>query len=181
MRAAVATLTVARGRGVVVPLSRSWSPQPERRASAAALARVDTFHRTPYVHTSCSSRIFPLRIGSANVHLAIKDATALRPGDWGGDFSKVFKILRYLLKPPSHTSMPRLGMPREPGAHVGGRNLSPCGPKRDFRPASAEFVVSHHYKMAPPPRHPRTAMLARSCRTQTLGMGRHSYDRTRQA
>ena len=90
------------------------------------------------------------------------DATELRPGDWGGDFSKLFKILHDLLKPPSHTSMPRLGMPREPGARVGGRNLSPCGPKRDFCPASAEFVISHRYKMATCPRDPRTATLDRS-------------------
>ena len=108
-------------------------------------------------------------------------ATALRPGDRGGDFSKVFKIQRNLLKPPSHTSMPRLGMPREPGAHVGGRYVNPCGPRHVFCPASAEFVIGHRYEMALPPRHPRTATLARSCRTQTLGMGRRSFGRTRQA
>ena len=44
---AAATLTVARTRGVAVPLSWSWSHHPQGRAWADALARVDTFFR-PY-------------------------------------------------------------------------------------------------------------------------------------
>ena len=108
----------------------------------------------------------PLLAGFGDVasddHKISYTATALRPGDRGGDFSKVFKIQRNLLKPPSHTSMPRLGMPKGPGAHVGQPNLSPCDPKRDFCPASAEFVISHRYKMATCPRDPRMATFDRS-------------------
>ena len=42
---AAATLTVARTRGVAVPLSWSWSHHPQGRAWAAASARGDTFDR----------------------------------------------------------------------------------------------------------------------------------------
>ena len=45
---AAATLTVARTRGVAVPLSWSWSHHPQGRAWAAASARGDTLGRTPY-------------------------------------------------------------------------------------------------------------------------------------
>ena len=45
---AAAALTVARTRGVAVPLSWSWSHHPQARAWAAASARGDTFDRTPY-------------------------------------------------------------------------------------------------------------------------------------
>ena len=45
---AAAALTVARTRGVAMPLSWSWSRQPQGRACAAAPALRDTFIRTPY-------------------------------------------------------------------------------------------------------------------------------------
>ena len=135
--------------------------RPDLKARGMGLEGYSLYHAQP---GPCQPAVALNDVGRTAIHcrFAIRTGEGLRPGDWGGDFSKVFKIPCYLLKPPSHTSMPRLGMSREPGAHVGGRNLSPCGPKRDFRPASAEFVISHRYKMATPPRHPRTAMLARS-------------------
>ena len=45
---AAAALTVARTRGVAMPLSWSWSHQPQGRACAAAPAHVDVKGRTPY-------------------------------------------------------------------------------------------------------------------------------------
>ena len=47
--------------------------------------------------------------------------------------------------------------------------------KRDIRPASAGFDLCIRDKMAPCPRDPGTATLARSCRTQALGRGRRFY------
>ena len=44
---AAAALTVARTRGVAVPLSWSWSHHPQGRAWAAAPSDGDTFDRTP--------------------------------------------------------------------------------------------------------------------------------------
>ena len=49
---AAAALTVARTRGVAMPLSWSWSHQPQGRAWAAASALPDTLIRTPYVHAA---------------------------------------------------------------------------------------------------------------------------------
>ena len=47
---AAAALTVARTRGVAVPLSWSWSHHPQGRAWAAAFARAETLGRTPLQH-----------------------------------------------------------------------------------------------------------------------------------
>jgi hypothetical protein len=44
---AAAALTVARTRGVAMPLSWYWSHQPQGRACAAAPALRGTFDRTP--------------------------------------------------------------------------------------------------------------------------------------
>ena len=50
---AAAALTVARTRGVAVPLSWSWSHHPQGRAWAAAPSDGDTFDRTPYLCGLC--------------------------------------------------------------------------------------------------------------------------------
>ena len=55
---AAAALTVARTRGVAVPLSWSWSHHPQGRAWADVLARGDTLGRTPY----CMNIEFSLHI-----------------------------------------------------------------------------------------------------------------------
>ena len=53
---AAAALTVARTRGVAMPLSWYWSHQPQGRACAAAPALRGTFDRTPYTFQSTKQK-----------------------------------------------------------------------------------------------------------------------------
>ena len=75
--------------------------------------------------------------------------------------------------PTSHTPTPPLVMPTEPGAHEGGLNLSPGRPRTWFSGVRVRCLCfSNSPMLAPPPRAPRVAPIARSRHTRSLRRGR---------